>query len=175
VLDAAAADTLTLAVGVDADARAMADASRRAARNPAKGGLPNAVFVAAGVEMLPTELAGIADLVTVQFPWGSLLRGALGLDTPVAEAMARLVAPNGALELNLSIQARDTVEGRAAGPFEGGDVERVRAASEPLGLCLTEARPMSRHEIDALRSSWARRLRVGIDRPAWRLRLRRED
>ena len=132
MLAAAAADPLTLAVGVDADARAMAEVSRRAARNPARGGLLNAVFVAAGVEMLPSELAGIADLVMVQFPWGSLLRGALGLEESVAVAIARLVAPDGALQLILSIRERDPVEGRPAGPFNDGYRRHVYSAAVGL-------------------------------------------
>jgi len=54
----------------------MAEASRRADRR----GPSNALFLAAGVETLPASpLTGSADLVTVMFPWGSLLRGVLGL------------------------------------------------------------------------------------------------
>jgi 16S rRNA (adenine(1408)-N(1))-methyltransferase len=163
-----------MAVGIDADARAMAEASRRAARNSSNGGLPNAVFVAAGVEMLPHELAGLADLVTVRFPWGSLLRGALGLDASAAAAAARLVAPAGALEMAVSVQDRDAVGGgRSAGEFGEPDVDRIRCAYEALGLELCDVRPLGPEDVEALHSSWARRLRVDRDRRAWWLRLER--
>jgi 16S rRNA (adenine(1408)-N(1))-methyltransferase len=152
----------------------MAEASRRAARNSSKGGLPNAVFVAAGVEMLPCELAGLADLVTVRFPWGSLLRGALGLDASAAAAIARLVAPAGAMEMAVSVQERDAVgPGRSAGPFGDRDIERIRLIYTGLGLELCDVRPLDREDLTDLHSSWARRLRTDRIRRAWALRLER--
>ena len=75
----------------------MADASRRAAAKPSRGGHSNVLFLAEGVERLPDAFDGLADVVTVLFPWGSLLRGALGLDSRVAASIARLVAPGGRL------------------------------------------------------------------------------
>jgi 16S rRNA (adenine(1408)-N(1))-methyltransferase len=150
----------------------MAKASRRAARNPKKGGLPNALFVAAGVEVLPHELAGLADLVTVRFPWGSLLRGALGLDEGAAIAIARLVSPLGALEMTVSITDRDAVgDGRPAGPFGQPDVERIRETYADLGFRLCDVRSLDRADLRAIDSSWAQRLRVDRDRVAWVLRL----
>jgi 16S rRNA (adenine(1408)-N(1))-methyltransferase len=53
VLATAAAQPDRLVIGVDASAAAMAAASRRAAARPARGGLPNALFVVAAVESLP--------------------------------------------------------------------------------------------------------------------------
>lgn len=187
----ATADPATLVIGIDADARTMAERSRRADATPAKGGHPNAVFVASGVELLPDGLDGIADRVTVRFPWGSLLRGAIGADPAVSHAIARLVRPAGTLELALSIiehdrlGTRDPVETASVGetsdaafarlgrPFDESDVERIRSVFGGLGLRLVEVEPMTREEVAAYGSSWARRLRVGRDRPAWRVRLDR--
>ena len=56
MLAAAAAQPDRLVVGVDANAAGMATASRRAAARPARGGLPNALFVLAAAEALPAEL-----------------------------------------------------------------------------------------------------------------------
>jgi 16S rRNA (adenine(1408)-N(1))-methyltransferase len=134
------------------------------------------VFVAAGVEMLPHELVGLADLVTVRFPWGSLLRGALGLDASSAAAVARLVAPAGALEMTVSVQDRDAVGlGRPAGPFGDRDIERIRRAYTRLELELCDVRPLGLEDLTDLHSSWARRLRFDRDRCAWSLRLERAD
>jgi 16S rRNA (adenine(1408)-N(1))-methyltransferase len=68
VLATAAAQPDRLVIGVDANAAAMAEAARRAAANPDRGGLPNAVFLTAAVEAMPAELYGVADLVTAHFP-----------------------------------------------------------------------------------------------------------
>ncbi len=149
----------------------MAEASRRAAARPSRGGHPNVVFVATGVEHVPPALDGLADRVTVRFPWGSLLRGALGLDAPVAAAIARLVAPDGRLEIVLSIVERD---GAAVGhgAFGAQDVERMAAVYGDLGLDLTEARRLTPDEVRATGSTWARRLRTA-DRPVWQVGLHR--
>jgi 16S rRNA (adenine(1408)-N(1))-methyltransferase len=68
VLAAAAADPNRLVIGIDANAAAMAEASRRAAAKPNRGGLPNALFVVAAADALPRELDETADLLTAYFP-----------------------------------------------------------------------------------------------------------
>jgi 16S rRNA (adenine(1408)-N(1))-methyltransferase len=75
VLAAAAAQPDRLVVGVDANVAGMTAASRRAAARPSRGGLPNALFVVAAAEALPAELDGVADMVTVHFPWGFAAAG----------------------------------------------------------------------------------------------------
>jgi 16S rRNA (adenine(1408)-N(1))-methyltransferase len=156
VLAAAAADPSTLVLGLDADAPSMVEASRRAARPPRRGGLPNARFVVAAAEHPPVPLLGVAHLVTVRFPWGSLLRGCLDLDAAVAAGVAGLVAPEGTLELTLAPALHDGLDGLS---LEPADVEMAAAGTfEPLGLRLVEARPASDAEIG---TTWGRRLLRG--------------
>ncbi|HXG26181.1 MAG TPA: hypothetical protein VNL94_04915 [Candidatus Binatia bacterium] len=159
VLDAAALDPTTLALGIDASAAAMAESSRRAAAPARKGGRPNAGFIVAAAERLPAELSGLADLVTVLFPWGSLLRGIVGRDESVARGVAGLIAPGGTLELLLAPSVRDGVD---AWPADAGELgARVAAAFAPFGLDLVEARPATPDEIRACGSTWAKRLLSG--------------
>jgi len=68
VLAAASEHPERLVIGIDASVAAMAEASRRAAASPRRGGLANALFVAAGAEALPPELDGSADWLTAWFP-----------------------------------------------------------------------------------------------------------
>jgi 16S rRNA (adenine(1408)-N(1))-methyltransferase len=162
-------------VGIDPVAGVMADASGRAAAPARKGGLPNAVFVVASAEALPGALAGVADRVTVNLPWGSLLRGALALDGRAAAGVASLVAPGGAVEMLLAPAPRDrladdlSVESRLGGS--------LAADWATLGLELCEARRATPADIAAARTTWARRLGIagdrGRDRVAWHLVLRR--
>jgi 16S rRNA (adenine(1408)-N(1))-methyltransferase len=157
VLAAAAREPTTLVLGLDANASAMAEASRRAARAARKGGLENARFVLAAAEALPPELCGVAARVSVLFPWGSLLRGCLGLDEAVARGVAGLVAPGGELELLLAPAERDGLEG-----VPTTEAEIVAAASHafgPFGLEAVVARAATTTEVAATGSSWAKRLR----------------
>jgi 16S rRNA (adenine(1408)-N(1))-methyltransferase len=156
VLETAAADPATLAIGLDANAASMAEVSRRAARTAAKGGRPNALFVMGSAEALPVELARLAEIVTVRFPWGSLLRGCLGLDPAVAKGLAGLVRPGGTLELLLAPAERDGLTRIPTDP-----TEIVCAASDTFALFgfeLVEGRPATAEELRASGSTWAKRL-----------------
>jgi len=93
VLARAASEPSTLVLGLDASPAGFVEASRRAARPARKGGLPNAAFVVAAAEDPPAELVGCSDALTIAFPWGSLLRGALALDDEAAAGIAMLLAP----------------------------------------------------------------------------------
>ena len=148
MLAAAAARPETFVLGLDASADAMARSSRRAP--------PNAVFVAAAAERPP--LTGIADTVTINFPWASLLRGVLGYDETVLAGIAQLAAPGATVNALVSVIPRDGVP--AVPP-----VDELEAAYARHGLRLVEARAATAAEIAASGSSWAKRLRAGSARP----------
>jgi 16S rRNA (adenine(1408)-N(1))-methyltransferase len=160
-----------LVVGVDASAAAMAEASRRAAASPRRGGRPNALFVAAAAEALPPELDGLADLVTVHFPWGSLLRGLLSAEPAVIGGVARVLRPGGRLGLLMSVTGRD--HGAGAGPLDAGAIAALAPEYARHGLELGRPRPAIAEEVAATRSTWGKRLRAGATRPAWAVRARR--
>ena len=164
VLAIAAAQPDTLSIGVDANAAAMADSSRRASRG--RTALPNALFAVAAAERPPEALHGLAGSLTVNFPWGSLLRGMLGEDDAVLTGVARLMAPGADGAVLLSVLPRDgmpPVPARAS----------LATVYERHGLELVEMRPATAEEVAASGSSWAKRLRAGRDRPVTLLRLRR--
>jgi 16S rRNA (adenine(1408)-N(1))-methyltransferase len=156
VLAAAARDPNGLVIGVDPVAQAMAEASRRAARAAARGGLPNALFVAASAESIPVELHGIAAQVTVRFPWAALLRGCLGSDPAVARGLACLLDPGGTLELLLAPAARDRLDGLPTDPV--AVMAAARTTFEGLGLVTLEGREATADEVRSAGSTWAKRL-----------------
>jgi 16S rRNA (adenine(1408)-N(1))-methyltransferase len=155
----------------------MAEASRRAARSAAKGGRPNALFVVGAAERLPAELVGLADDVTIVLPWGSLLRGVLGLDEAAARGIASLPKPGASVTAWLASSAR--YRGAGVGTLDGdllrpAALARLAAVHGRTGLVLVEAAPAPPAELRTLGSTWAKRL--GLDRPgsgssAVRLRL----
>jgi hypothetical protein len=167
VLDRALREPSALVIGIDAAPAAMDDASRRADRR----GVRNAVFLAAGVESLArSPLAGAAHLVTVAFPWGSLLRGALGLEAAALDGLAALLAPGGRLEVLASVEPADGVPGLAC--LDRSTKPAIRAAWARAGLRLATMRPATTDDVRASRSSWGRRLATGTGRAArrvWRL------
>src|SRR5690606_22030096 len=62
----------TFVIGLDPVKEAVREFSGRARRKPARGGLPNLIYVMASIEQPPAELAGRCDILFVNLPWGSL-------------------------------------------------------------------------------------------------------
>jgi hypothetical protein len=154
----------TLAIGLDASSDALAYAARRAVRER----LPNLVLLREPLESLGLE--SIADEVTIHFPWGSLLSGALAEDESVFAAICRLPRPGGVLTLMLSLTAHD---GRA--PLDAGDLARIGRAYRSGGLALVDHRAVTRGDVEAARSSWGKRLAIGGRRSGLLLRFVRDS
>jgi 16S rRNA (adenine(1408)-N(1))-methyltransferase len=171
VLATAAAEPDRLVVGVDASAAAMAEASRRAGRRAGRGGLANALFVVAAAEALPAELDGLADRVTVHFPWGSLLHGLLTADPAVLGGLARVLRPGATLSMLVSSTARDSRAG--VGPIDQRSLAALAGAYHQSGLAVTRVRPATLDDVAASRSTWGKRLGAGAQRPAWLLQATR--
>ncbi|HSL75518.1 MAG TPA: methyltransferase domain-containing protein [Candidatus Limnocylindrales bacterium] len=162
VLARARAEPASLVIGVDAAAASMAETSRRADRR----GPHNAAFFAAGAEALASSpFAGTADQVTVTFPWGSLLRGLVGLEELALQGVAATLTRGGRLEVLASVVPADRIDSLDC--LDDGSASAIASAWSAAGLRLTAMRPATRLEIKAANSSWARRL--GPGRPVWRL------
>jgi len=167
VLGTAAVEPDALVVGIDADAASMVDASRRAAASAPRGGRPNALFVVGAAEELPGPFEGLVDEATVRFPWGSLLRGAVGGAGPVSAGLASLLRLGGTLLLLVALKPKDGFDDLLPLVVEPPLLaERLGAVYARLGLRLDECRLATSAEIAEAHSSWARRLRVGRDRSA---------
>jgi 16S rRNA (adenine(1408)-N(1))-methyltransferase len=165
VLARAAADPAAFVIGIDANAASMIDASRRARRGRTQR--PNAWFLVEAAEALPGALAGVASLVTLTMPWGSLLRGALGLDVEAMAGIGSIVAPGGRVEILASVTPRDRVVGLET--LDEGARSFIATPWRAIGFELEAMRRATPDDLHAVHSSWARRLG---DRPVWRLELR---
>src|SRR5689334_4234874 len=102
--------------------------------------------------------------MTINFPWGSLLRGVLGHDEAVLAGVAALLAPGARVSALFSVIPRDGV------PALREDVADVYARA---GLSLVETRAAAAEEVAASGSSWAKRLRAGSARPVTLLQVER--
>jgi 16S rRNA (adenine(1408)-N(1))-methyltransferase len=149
----------------------MADSSRRALTSPRRGALANALFVAASVEQPPDELIGIAAELTITFPWGSLLAGALATDPVAAAGIASLIAPGGRVRILLSVIDDDRL---SIPPLGERDAAGLAERWACYGLRLGAFRLATPAQVRASGSSWARRLAAGMRRPVWRMDLVRE-
>jgi 16S rRNA (adenine(1408)-N(1))-methyltransferase len=136
-----------LFIGVDAIADNLRDASRRAGSN--------AVFGRLALAEAPGVLAGLADRLTVLFPWGSLLR-ALAEPERVRLAQLRALCRPGA-EVRFVFEPRSEPRG-------------LEPLYREVGLAVS-GRAVPAAEARALPTTWAKKLGFSRKRRTlWELR-----
>jgi 16S rRNA (adenine(1408)-N(1))-methyltransferase len=162
VYQSARANPTKFFIGIDAQAKALEKISEKIYRKPAKGGLPNVLFVQAAIESLPPELDGVADEIHIHFPWGSLLRAVLSADPLALGNLRRICAPGCLLEIVIGL---DPTRDRA-------EIERLRLPQlsnaylaeilpekyRAAGFDVLEKGVLAASDWAGLQTSWARRL-----------------
>lgn len=152
----------TLVIGMDPVREAMREFSSRAARKPAKGGLDNLVYIVAGIEQPPEELAGVADEVHVNLPWGSLMRGIILGDAQVVGNLAGLLSPAGTIRIILNTRIfSDPIPLEAQGLPEltpSYVAEELAPIFLNYGIELVDAGSLPPEDLLDLGTTWARRL-----------------
>ncbi|HXV98957.1 MAG TPA: class I SAM-dependent methyltransferase [Anaerolineae bacterium] len=155
-------------IGIDATARPLEKISEKIHRKPAKGSLPNVLYIQAAVEALPPELNGVADEVHIHFPWGSLLRGVATGDETVLRNLRRVCAAGALVEVVIGLDPqRDQSEIEALGlkPLTNEFLEMTLIPRyEAHGFEVLEKRVLAPAEWPKLKTSWAKRLRGGAGR-----------
>ena len=155
-------------IGIDPNAKPLEKPSMKATRKPAKGGLPNALFVQAVIEDLPEELNDSADEIHIHFPWGSLLKAVCLGDPAVLTSLHRIAAPECLLEIVIGIDPeRDASEiSRLEIPIlDSAYIKEVLAPRyEAAGFTFVESGMMSSEEWSQIETSWARKLQGGDKR-----------
>jgi 16S rRNA (adenine(1408)-N(1))-methyltransferase len=142
--------------------------SEKIHRNPAKGGAPNALFVHATVEKLPSELDGVASEVQINFPWGSLLKAVAAGDVAVLSGLRRICSAGASLKVVIGLDperdrseiVRLGLEGLSKGYLETRLVPQYRAA----GFDVLETTLFSPAEWPEVVSSWGKRLSRNLKR-----------
>ena len=155
-------------IGIDANAKPLEKISMKATRKPAKGGLPNVLFVQAAIENLPEEFDGAADEIHIHFPWGSLLRAVVSGDEEILKSLRRICAPECLVEIVIGIdEERDRTE------IERLELPRISSEYlenilipkyEAAGFEILESGILNPSEWSKLETSWARKLQDSFDR-----------
>jgi 16S rRNA (adenine(1408)-N(1))-methyltransferase len=152
-----------LVLGVDANASGLAEASRRAAAKPARGGVPNARFGVLALEHAPGALVGLVGALTVLLPWGSLLGVVAGAEPDGLSRLRALCRPGAGVQIvfGYASEADAAVIGAQRLPdiepaLAGALVGRYRTAGFAVDAATT-----TREAVRALGTTWANRLAFG--------------
>lgn len=146
----AAAQPHHFVIGLDACRENLVEVSRRAPGN--------SLFVIANALDLPGELDGLADSLSINFPWGSLLEGLLLADSPLWASLRRVTRPGTRLDVRLNGGAL----AEAHWSLEAGAVQIRRLLIEQ-GFAVQAMKSLSAGDLKAFPTSWAKRLAFGRD------------
>jgi len=168
VYRSAAANPHKFYIGIDANAALLEKISMKATRKPAKGGLPNVLFVQAAIENLPEELTAAADEIHIHFPWGSLLAAVARGDEQALASLRRIAAPECLLEIIIGIDEerdRAEIERLDLPPLSAEYLQKTLPAKyERAGFEVLESGALAPAEWSRLETSWARKLQSGSNR-----------
>ena len=140
----------------------------KATRKPAKGGLPNVLFVQAAVENLPEELNTVADEIHIHFPWGRLLRAVVSGDEIILQSLRRICAAECLVEIVIGIdEERDKseIERLELPQLSSEYLENILIPKyKTSGFEILERGVLNSSDWSKLETSWARKLQGGLNR-----------
>ena len=99
VLDYAKKHSDTLVIGIDACRDGLIEASQKASKSEKRGGLTNASFVLSSIEALPADFCAVADKITINYPWGSLLKAVTQPDAAIFRKIVGIGKPGCSLNM----------------------------------------------------------------------------
>ncbi|MBS4059993.1 MAG: hypothetical protein KG029_06305 [Bacteroidetes bacterium] len=144
-----------------------ADACRENLREHSRKKPANALFVIANALGLPPELDGLCAGISINFPWGSLLRGLLEADPALMSGLARVALPGAEVTIRLNGGAlAEAGWGAEAGAWQAHD------QLWQSGFSARKPRLMGVHDLGTCPTTWARRLAVGRDPRGWEISAR---
>ncbi|MDP8225831.1 MAG: hypothetical protein P9L99_20895 [Candidatus Lernaella stagnicola] len=171
-----APDTLCLALDPVADN--MKKVASRLGRKPARGGVENLVLLIGGLEYWPPALFGLVGRLTINFPWGALLRGVAEARPEIMRPAAALLTPGGEFDilLNMQVFGDDPLRERLDLPSLTEEFvdERLRERYAAFGLEITDRRLIGDEPLPA-RTTWGGRLTRGSRRATLRIQGHRRD
>ena len=149
-------------IGVDPVRENLRELSAKAARKPARGGLPNVLYVVASIEQVPQGLRAIASEIYVTLPWGSLMRGIILAEAAVLEGLASLAKDGAVLHIVLNTRIFDDPVPLDVRDLPDVTPEYVRDVLAPAyarhGIEIGGVRFMDADEVAAISTTWAKRL-----------------
>ncbi len=163
-----------MVIGIDPNHKGMVDTSRKTLKKPEKGGVKNALFVLAAVDALPDELAGKANQVYINFPWGTLLSGLVLGDEQTWKNIKKICQDKAVIDIILgydkSLEIKKVNENLPV--LDKKYFSSVlRSKIKNLGLELTEIKPLSSRILKSYPSTWAKKLSFAQERDFYYLRL----
>ncbi|MFZ5424567.1 MAG: class I SAM-dependent methyltransferase [Patescibacteria group bacterium] len=165
----AIANKNSLYIGIDPNEKQLQEYSKKAVRSKVQ----NVMFVLASLENLPEELENIADTVTINLPWGSLLQAVAKPNETQLNFIKNLLKPRGTLEIifGYTNEAEPTEFERLNLEHLNKEqiLEQIVPEFEKVNFRLKQIDELNKKELSKVESSWGKKLAYGQQRPLFKL------
>lgn len=165
----AKANPNSLFLGVDPSQDQLEIYSQKAQKEK----LTNVYFVLGSIELLPNDLKGIANELTILLPWGSLLQAVVKPTSATLTKLSDILKENGELFVLLGYDpAREPSEfARLELPEITKDYikQHVLPEFKTHNLIPDEFKELTKMDLKDFDSTWAKKLTFGKDRPLYYL------
>jgi len=155
-------------IAIDANSRPLEKISEKIYRKPAKGGLSNLLFLQAAVEDLPSELDGLADEVTILFPWGSLLQTVMVGPQSNLENLRRICRDGALLRIHASLdftKDKSEMERLGLSDLSLDQLDRaLRDRYRSAGFEIVTSLQLNSRSAGLFETTWGRRLKQNPSR-----------
>lgn len=138
---------------------------KKAVRDLNRKKLENTLLVIGSVENLPEELENLADVVVINFPWGTLLKAVL----VNLKDIAKLIKKGGKLQIVFGYDKE--LEPSETKRLELPNIDdefinvKVKKKIEEAGLVVKSIEKISASKVKQIESSWAKKLSYNNTRP----------
>ena len=120
--------------------------------------LPNTLFVIASAQELPQELDSVISHVTINFPWGSLLKSLLANDQALMNGLSWITQKNAHIDITVNSSAL----AEAGTSLETG-TRMIYDNMNRNGWMIRNPCLLDHHVLRNFPTSWAKRLAYGRD------------
>ena len=118
----------------------------------------NALFVIAGAQELPREFNGLISHITINFPWGSLLKSLLEGEAALMDGLRSIAKQSAQIEILLNSGAL-----LEAGADLNAGARRIYENLTQHGWNVKHPTSLSDRELRNIPTTWAKRLAYGRD------------
>lgn len=161
--------TKTAVLGLDAARESLREGSARSAKKPARGGAPNAVFICANVLELDDTFNNMADVISVNFPWGTLLQAVSIPFEDFVSKISSMLKNGGRMDQHINMHVFNDDEQRKALGLPVLDDNYFKKTLAPVyekyGLELQEYYFIPAGQKTEVSSTWGGRLTRNSSRP----------
>lgn len=159
----------TLYIGIDPAEKQLEIYSKKSL----KGKVDNVLFVVGSFELLPEELYGSSDRLSINLPWGTLLENIVKPTQTGVEKLLKLLKEQGTLEMILGyapeLEPTETKRLNLPQINLGFIKSEIVPSFEKYGFKCEDVTELEKSELKNIETTWAKKLNFGKDRKMFRL------